>query len=317
MIIDVHTHIFPSLPGKPLASYPQQAIDATYKAKRATLGDEGFERWRNEFNGSVEGLIKDMDEAGVDRSVAMSLDLGVMCHQDPEISVWEANEYTAEAQAKYPGRIIGFVSVDPRRRDAIELVERGIKEWGLKGVKLLTTQYYLTDTEVQRFMSKVDDLGVPLMIHSGSDGLPGLPEHSNPKDLAALLLRYPNMTIIAAHCARGYEDLLIEMLFYNQGRLYADTSARQYELWTSPWHFRMSLRYFMDRVPKTILMGSDWPFIKTPPLPTHKEWFDAFRNLEIPEAGLGLGMSDFSQKERDMILGENARALPIIMAPAA
>lgn len=309
MIIDAHAHMFPSLPGKPLAIYPQQKIDEIYKVKRRVLGGEGFERWKSEIDGSVERLIEDMDEAGVDKSVAMPVDFSVMCHEEPEISIWKVNEYTAEAQTKYPERIIGFAGVDPRRRDAVELVEKGIKEWGLKGVKIAPNHYYLTDTEVQRFMTKVDNLGVPLMIHVGADPLPYLVEHGNPKDLATLLLRYPNMTIIAAHCARGYEDLMMELLQYNQGRLYGDISARQYEFWKSPWHFRMFLRYFMDRTPKVILMGTDWPFIKTPPMPTHKEWFDAIRNLKMPEAALGFGMKDFSQEEKDMLLGENARAL--------
>lgn len=34
MIIDVHTHIFPSLPGKPLAFYPKQKIDERYKTQK-------------------------------------------------------------------------------------------------------------------------------------------------------------------------------------------------------------------------------------------------------------------------------------------
>jgi predicted TIM-barrel fold metal-dependent hydrolase len=56
-------------------------------------------------------------------------------------------------------------------------------------------------------------------------------------------------------------------------------------------------------------MGTDWPFIKFPPLPTHKEWFDFIRNLKVPEPGLVFGMRDFSQEEKDKILGENARAV--------
>jgi len=55
-------------------------------------------------------------------------------------------------------------------------------------------------------------------------------------------------------------------------------------------------------------MASDWPFLKTPPLPTHKEWFDIIRNLKIPEPvmQLGIGIKDFSQEEKDLILGGNA-----------
>jgi predicted TIM-barrel fold metal-dependent hydrolase len=71
------------------------------------------------------------------------------------------------------------------------------------------------------------------------------------------------------------------------------------------------MRYLMDKVPHAPLMGTDWPFIKTPPMPTHKEWFDAIRNLKVPDKVLesGLPINDFTQEEKDMILGENARSM--------
>lgn len=70
------------------------------------------------------------------------------------------------------------------------------------------------------------------------------------------------------------------------------------------------MRYFMDRIPRFVLMGSDWLYTKNAPL-SHQEWFDAIRNLKIPEPvlKLGLGIRDFSQEEKDMLLGENARSL--------
>jgi len=47
--------------------------------RRKTLGDEGFERWRAEFDGSCETLVKDMDEAGGDKAVVFALgNLGLL-----------------------------------------------------------------------------------------------------------------------------------------------------------------------------------------------------------------------------------------------
>ena len=67
----------------------------------------------------------------------------------------------------------------------------------------------------------------------------------------------------------------------------------------------------MDKIPNSVLMGSDWPWIIRSPHPTYKQWFDVIRNLKIPEPvlQLGLGIKDFSQEEKDKLLGENARAL--------
>lgn len=310
MIVDVHTHIFESARGY----FPKSWHDELLKFKRGVLGEEVFKKWEAEFEkmGKIEALIADMDEAGVDKSVALPLDYGIMCRQEAEVSIWDVNKYVAKAQDKYPDRIIGFVGVDPLRgEEAIRLLETGVKEWGLKGVKVYPTTWKVTDPSVQAFMSKVNELEIPVLFHMGSDPLPFIIEYGNPADLDTLSLWYPKMKMIAAHYGRGYEDLLTGILWYKKGILYGDISALQYELMKSPWHFTLQMRYLMDKVPYALLMGTDWPFIKMPPMPTHKEWFDAIRNLKIPERvlELGLGIRDFSQEEKDMALGGNAKAL--------
>jgi len=307
MIIDIHTHIMESE-----AVFPRSWLDSVHDYRRKWLGEEAFEKIKDTFDrrGRVEMLIQDMDDVGIEKAVATPLDFSIICGEEPEISVWRGNEYVAEAQSRYPNRIIGFVAVDPLRKDAVELLEKGIVEWGLKGVKIFPAKFRVTDEEVQPFMRRVTELGVPALFHQGGD--PGLYpiQYGNPADLDVLALRYPGMKMIAAHCARGYEDLLVTIIAFKPGRIYTDISAVQNEYLESPWRFTMRMRYFMDRIPDAVLMGSDWPFVKTPPAsPTHKEWFDAIRKLKIPEKilELGLGIKQFSQKEKDKILGENAR----------
>jgi len=304
MIIDIHTHVFESP-----EAFPRSFLQKIFKAKEEQLGSEVFERWKLAFDGRVETLIKDMDEAGIDKSAALPLDLGIICQEEPKISIWRSNEYIAEAQSKYPDRIIGFAGIDLRRKDAADLLNKGVTEWGLKGIKLWPNDYYINDESFDPLMKRINDLEIPILTHSGTDPLPYHIKYGNPVDLIDLAKKYPKMKIIAAHLSRGFEDTLIAIMFWNRQAIYADLAAAQYEYWTSRWHLTMELRYLMDKVPNSILMGTDWPFIKFPPLPTHKEWFDFIRNLRIPDAGLSLGMKDFTQEEKDKILGENARAI--------
>lgn len=306
MVIDVHTHIFESL-----EAFPERWLDELYRAWETSTGREAAERRKAALDGSVKALIEAMDEAGVDKSVALPLDFGFMCQQEPKISIWRINEYVAEAQASYPNRIIGFVGVDPLRKDAVQVLDKGVKEWGLKGLKLYTYNHRVTDLAVQPLLQKANELELPVLVHQGSDPLPFVIEYGNPADLDTLTLRYPKMKIVAAHFGRGYEDVLTGILWYKLGTIYADLAGLQFEYWKSQWHFTIQLRYWMDKVPDALVMGSDWPFIKTPPLPTHKEWFDAIKGLEIPKQvlDLGLGIQNFSREEKEMILGENARKL--------
>ncbi len=304
MIIDIHTHLFESA-----GVFPHKWLKGIYDFKRTLMTEEEVEAFKAAFqrSGRVEALIADMDAAGIDKSVALALDFGIMCRQEPEISIWKANEYIAEAQSRYPDRIIGFAGVDPLRgREAVRLLEKGITDWGLKGVKVIQSFYKVTDPEVQGFFAKLNELKVPALIHTGSDPWPFSVENGNPAGLDTLAQWYPDLKMIAAHCARGYGQLLGEILTFREGQVFADIAGLQYEAMKSPWHFQLQMRYLMDKTPGAIIMGTDWPFIKTPPMPTHKEWFDTIRNLAIPKPLLESGVTDFSPEEKALILGGNA-----------
>ena len=160
-------------------------------------------------------------------------------------------------------------------------------------------------------MNKINELEIPALIHQGTSPAPYAAKYGNPADLDLLTLKYPRMKVIAAHCAKGYGELLLAIIKYRAGTIYTDISSLQYDYFQSPWHFLMEMRLIMDKIPNSVLLGSDWPLIIKPPHPTYKQWVDAIRNLKIPEPvlQLGLGVRDFSQEEKDKILGENARAL--------
>ena len=301
MIIDMHVHIFEE------KMWPKRMLDAIREIKRRTLSKEEFKRYS--FEAKMETLIKEMDDARVDVSICLPIDFAFMCQQEPEISIWKANEYVADAQQRYPQRIIGFAGVDPMRPDAVGLLEKGIKELGLKGVKIYPGWYYPTDDRIAPFIQKIEELDVPILFHLGSDPHPFSVKYGDPRYVDDLLLKYPRLKVIAAHCARGYEDLLIEMAAWRPNRIWVDLSGLQYEYAASPWHFLMRIRYALDRAPNAIVMGSDWPFVKSTPNPSHKEWIELIRNLTLPKAFLDMGMSQFTEQEKEKILEVNARKL--------
>jgi uncharacterized protein len=188
-------------------------------------------------------------------------------------------------------------------------LEKGIKEFGLKGVKLLPGWFFPTDERIAPFMQKIEELGVPALFHAGTDPHPFLVKYGDPRYLDDLLLKYPRLKIIVAHWARGFEQLLNQMLYFRPGRLWGDISGWQFECKFSQWHFLFQMRYFMDRFPNAILFGSDWPMINSPSFLTIKEWVEAIKKMELPQACLDMGMKQFTQEEKNKILGDNAQKL--------
>jgi predicted TIM-barrel fold metal-dependent hydrolase len=249
-----------------------------------------------------------MDEAGVDKAIALTTSPSVTHGEEtPKVSIWECNEYVAEAQKRYPDRIIGFARIDPLRKDSLDLLETSIVKWGLKGVKIHPT-LPVTHELVQPVMSKINEMQIPVSFHMGVDPLPFEVRNGNPVDLDSLTARFSKLKLVAAHHARGFEELLTAVILNRVGQIYSDISLWHYEHVYSPWQFLLKMRYLMDRIPRFVLMGSDWPWGKDSPMP-YKDWFAVIKNLKIPDPilQLGWGMRDFTPKEKDMILGENAR----------
>jgi len=306
MIIDAHAHLFESLD-----VYHKQWLDGVKSHFRSKLDRKEYEIWEASMDGRVETLIKDMDEAGVDKAIALPSGCALAYGEEmPRISIWRSVEYVAESQKKYPDRIIGFARIDPLRKDSINLLEKAVKEWGLKGVKMVPP-LPLTDETAQPLMSKINEFELIFICHTGVNPPPYPSHFGDPRTLETLAVRFPKIKFVAAHYAKGFEDFLTALLFQRQGRMYADLSMWQEECALSRWWFTLKMRNLMDRIPRSLLMGSDWPFVrKSHPL-SYKEWFDSIRNLKIPDTLIqcGWGMKDFSREEKDMILGKNARSL--------
>jgi predicted TIM-barrel fold metal-dependent hydrolase len=305
MIIDTHVHIGPygSLEKAPIWEPLKDHYRRELDAERAEKAIEAA------IDTTVEALIRDMDEAGVDKAVVNSpSSVTEPGGEKPKTSPWESNEYAVEAIRKYPDRLIAFVWVDPLRKDSSELVRKAVTEWGFKGIKMWLP-YRVIEAAVEPVLKTANDLEIPVLFHTGMDILPFRIYDGDPRDLDVLIKKFPKVKFIAAHHSLGFEELLTEMMTMRRGMIWSDLALWQRKYDWCPGEFTMKMRSLMDRVPHSIMMGTDWPMCKQPL--GHKEWFDVIRNLKVPEQvlKLGLGIKDFTQEEKDLILGENARAL--------
>jgi len=65
----------------------------------------------------------------------------------------------------------------------------------------------------------------------------------------------------------------------------------------------------LDRAPDAVAVGSDWPFVKNPPNPTHQGWIDLLKKMELSKGFLDMGMKQFTKEEKKKVKGENAKKL--------
>ncbi|MBI4596313.1 MAG: amidohydrolase family protein [Candidatus Tectomicrobia bacterium] len=122
----------------------------------------------------AEDLIRDMDEAGIDKSVLLGVDFCLCKELDDYKGTWEeCHEPIREAIQKHSDRLIGFVGIDPRRENAAALLENAVKDWGMKGLKIHPSAgFYPNDPVCYSLYAKASELGIPIVIHTGGEPYP-------------------------------------------------------------------------------------------------------------------------------------------------
>ncbi len=196
-----------------------------------------------------------------------------------QLGVVVPNEYVAEYVARYPGRAIGFASVDPADADAPDELERSVKSLGLRGLKL-SPVYQGFDPwspEAWRLYEVADGLGIPILWHQAS-AFPAQSflEYGNPLLLDKVARAFPELRMILAHFGLPWSDITVQLLRKHK-QLYTDVSARMYR----KWEMYNALLHALDYdVMGQILFGSDFP------VQTTEEALATFRSIPAFAPGL-------------------------------
>jgi len=260
MIVDFHTHVYPeSRAAKILPDVSRRAGIPCYS------------------DGTTQGLLASMAEAGVDVSVISRI--AVHAAQVDNIHQWLL-------QQNSPG-IVPLATVHPKTPVTSAWV-RHIKTQGFKGFKLHPDYqgFFADDRQMYPFYEAAQHEGMPVLFHAGLDrGLPP-PVHATPKRLSTVRNDFPELIMVAAHM--GGENNTDETEQYLLGtEMYLDTSfvLREMPLNTLK---RFLHRHSTDR----ILFGSDSPF-----------------KAQSEELKFFLSLPFLSVEEKEKIAGRNAVSL--------
>ncbi len=210
--IDIHTHLLSS-EVKFDRFYDKLAI--RFFAKK--FGMEPKALMENPYEAYVEGLtnnarssqyIKKMVLFGVDDRVD---DEGNSIHKD--ITVCATNENLLAVYEKHKDVVIPFFSINPKRPDALELMDKYVA-LGFKGAKFLQN-YWNVDTREERYrpyFEKLASLDLPLIVHVGNES-----SIDSYKACEAIeMLDAPleaGVTVIAAHMALSYDSFSLHKMF--------------------------------------------------------------------------------------------------------
>ena len=296
MIIDAHCHIWEE---KLMSPDMRNIIGAVAQRFKPQYPDQLI-------NGTIDRLIGEMDEAGIDKTILLALDAG-LAFQSP-LSARDYNDYVAEIAKRFPDRIVGFAGIDPRRgKEAVVELER-CADIGLRGLKLWTlTGFYPDDEQYYPLYERAAELGLPIVVHTGT-GPPGTYlKYCRPIYVDKVAVDFPQIQFIMAHLGMPWVDEAVAIVIKNEN-VFVDISQWQVFAKT-PFVLCQALTQLkmgcggMHKV----LFGSDWPLLT--PLLSHADWVTAIRDLTLPPPLQMMGAKDFTDKDKRQLLGENAVAI--------
>ncbi len=205
---------------------------------------------------TAEDLIASMDQAGIDCSVILNIawTSHELCRR--------TNDYIIEVIHRYPGRLIGFCSIQPGAQEAVAELER-CQRAGIRGLGEMRSDiqgFDLGDRETMQPVAEAAERhGLIVLSHASEPVGHSYPGKGNitPEVLYRFIANFPGLRIVLAHWGGGLPFYaLMPEVAQALSNVYFDTAA------TSFLYRDQVFQHVAEFVGgEKILFGSDYPLI--------------------------------------------------------
>jgi predicted TIM-barrel fold metal-dependent hydrolase len=206
-----------------------------------------------------EGLRSYLQAAGIDWAVGLA-------EVSPITTGWVSNDFVGELCAEANaiadpdvgprGRLLPFASINPFIvNDLAAELQSLVNEFGFRGIKIYPPyhHHYVNDSRMYPLYSKAQDLGLPMLVHTGSSVFKGARiKYGDPLSLDDVAIDFPGLSILMAHSGRPF--------WYQQAFWMARRHENVYmEISGLPAKNLMSYFPRLEMIASKVVYGSDWP----------------------------------------------------------
>lgn len=239
MVIDFHVH---PLHWQEVTSGFEHYLHGSWSAEEL----ESLRR-QCETGGGLAAYLKSQ---GVDYGV-------VLAEQTPTTGMVD-NEAVIEMCAGQEA-LIPFGTVYPALHYDLPAYLGELVAKGIRGIKLYPTYnlFYPNDSVLYPFYAKAEQLGIPIMVHTGTSVFPGSRiKYGDPLLLDDVAVDFPELRILLSHAGRPFWHSQAEFLARLHKNVYLDIAG------LPPKNL---LRYLPNtqRLTQKMVFGSDWPGIRS------------------------------------------------------
>ena len=217
---------------------------------------------------STEQLLREMDEAGVARSVILGQDTHAT--RNPSFKNYTIkNDALAELAKKSDGRLVPFAGVDPNAgKESVRELKRAVKKLGVRGLKIHSSANSVYPNDRRKMYPIYEfcqESSIPILFHTGTTGLGDCEvKYSKPEFLDEVCQDFPDMRVVMAHFGWPWSDVAIAVALRNPN-VFIDVSG-----WKPRYLPSNIMPYLNGILQDRFLFGTDYPMLR------HKEWMGDF-----------------------------------------
>ena len=203
--VDFHTHLL-----NPGVSFERTFDKVVIPIFSKLLGFEAKALKRDKYKEYVRGLTQGVtDSKYVKKIVLFPVDSRVNadgCVVDHDKTVCSCNDAVLSLYQEHSDKIIPFFSINPNRKDALELIDKYVA-LGFVGAKFLQNYWYLdaSDEKYRAYYEKLKEHNLPLIIHTGNEGTIDASRVYEGLNMLTLALEV-GVNVVAAHMASGHHE---------------------------------------------------------------------------------------------------------------
>ncbi|MBM2831376.1 MAG: putative TIM-barrel fold metal-dependent hydrolase [Dehalococcoidia bacterium] len=164
--------------------------------------------------GSLEGMLQEMDEVGIERTLIDPM-IGWSRH-DQKLWGNYSIETLAELAEKSKGRVVAGAGYNPFRiMESLEEIERAVKDLGFKFVWAHPISFGLApnDKKMYPLYIKGIELGIPICIQVGQSAEPLPSEVGHPMYADEVAMDFPDLTLVLTHTGWPWTQEWISMVW--------------------------------------------------------------------------------------------------------
>jgi len=222
----------------------------------------------------VGSLVGQLHASSIDRALLFAQDGRYDSNGEldrGQTNVFVPNEYLFNVVDRYPDLFIACCSVNPKRRDAMDELERCAE----RGVRALKIHPPIQDVDpalprFRPFFRRIAELGLVVIVHTGSEHASAITSHDLGDPARLLTALEEGCTVVAAHTGMGsfldvnvFRDDMLQNLIELISRfdnLYCDSAVL-----ASTFRWQNLPRIMQEpSVLARLVHGSDWPFTSNP-----------------------------------------------------